>query len=170
MASENTLSSFVDQQWADLHHSRIQEWTALGVVTGAHIGLLQLAFLLVRINLDIPLPLVVALGSTIAALFSLFGALMTCRHRRLMQIKIQWIQEAEKQLGLVKTTENPKGIVPDAEAEDLAAAVTWKGLAFPRVLSTSWLILCFYTLLLVLDVLAFIAFAFVGTSAFPVPL
>jgi len=33
----------IEREWADLHHSRVQEWTALGVVAGAHLGLIQLA-------------------------------------------------------------------------------------------------------------------------------
>jgi hypothetical protein len=33
--------SFLQNEWADLHHSRVQEWTALGVVAGVHLGLAQ---------------------------------------------------------------------------------------------------------------------------------
>ena len=152
--------AFIDRQWKDLHHSRVQEWTALGVVTGAHVGLLQLVSLIVKDHLNFSLFKAAVFASVMGALFSVFGALMTCRHRRLMQIKLQWIHEAEKHLCLIKTPDNPNGIVPSNSG--MGVAPSWKGLSLPRALSTSWLILCFYGLLIAIDAFSLAIF---GVSA-----
>jgi len=39
--TDESLISFVHNEWTDIHHSRVQEWTALGVVAGIHLGLAQ---------------------------------------------------------------------------------------------------------------------------------
>ena len=148
----------VEREWADLHHSRIQEWTALGVVTGAHLGLIQLVKLAKEASIIISTPTLVIFASIIGALFSILGALMTCRHRQLMKIKLGWIYEAEEHLGLIKTPGNEKqGIIP--EDSKMKATLEWKSLSFPRIFSTSGIILCFYITLLLIDVFALIAFS-----------
>jgi hypothetical protein len=149
----------IEREWADLHHSRIQEWTALGVVTGVHLGLIQLAKIVKEASVSVSTPKLIIFASIIGAFFSILGALMTCRHRQLMKVKLGWIYEAEKHLGLIKTEENEKeGIIP--EEAKMKAPLKWKSLAFPRILSTSGLILCFYLTLLIIDIFAFITFSF----------
>jgi len=150
----------IEREWADIHHSRVQEWTALGVVTGAHIGILQLIRLLHQANTAFSFSTIAIIGSFTAALFAIFGVLMTCRHRHLMKIKLGWIYTAEEHLGLVHTAKNTKGIIP--ENAEIKVSREWKRLALPRPLSTSWLILCFYILLLLIDVLSLVAFMRVG--------
>jgi len=84
---------------------------------------------------------------------------MTCRHRQLMKVKLGWIYQAEEHLGLIKTPGNEKdGIIP--EDAKMKAPLEWKGLAFPRILSTSGIILFFYLILLAIDILTLIAFSF----------
>ena len=147
----------VERQWADLHHSRIQEWTALGVVTGAHLGLIQLVKLIKEAAVIINIPTLVIFTSIIGALFSILGALMTCRHRQLMKVKLGWIYEAEEHLGLIKTQGNEEeGIIPDNAK--MKTQIQWKGLAIPRILSTSGIILCFYIILFAIDTFALITF------------
>jgi hypothetical protein len=71
-----------------------------------------------------------------------------------MRIKLGWIYLAEAKLGLVATSDNPGGIIPrDIKMEDL---VPWKGLRWPRAFSASWLILCFYIALGIVDVTALV--------------
>jgi len=140
----------IERAWADIHHSRIQEWTALGVVTGSHIGILQLIKTLRESSSDLSFPLIGIIGACTAGLFAIFGALMTLRHRHLMRIKLRWIYSAEEKLGLILNQENEMGVIP-ANAK-METPLGWRGLAIPRVLSTSFLILCFYILLLILDI------------------
>lgn len=46
----------VEREWADIHHSRIQEWAVLGIVTGAHLGLIQLAKIVKEASVSISTP------------------------------------------------------------------------------------------------------------------
>lgn len=139
----------IEREWADLHHSRVQEWSALGVVTGAHVAIVG------SLNYAADADLLVSMGalgaaSAIAGLFfAVVGALMTCRHRRLMQTKLNWISAAERKLGLVKDKDNPAGVIPaDAQPKPVSNP---RGLAWPRRFSTSWLILMFYILFAICD-------------------
>lgn len=155
--SDESLRLLIERQWADLHHSRVQEWTALGVVTGAHVAMFQLLSLIRAAKTGIPLASLGIISSLLAALFVVFGALVTLRHRQLMRIKLGWIYQAEDQLGLVHKEGNPNGIIP--ESAMIAKAVDEKVIAFPRRFSTSWLILCIYLLIGALDLFAGVAFA-----------
>ena len=139
----------IEREWADLHHSRILEWTVLGVVAGAHLGLIQLAGIAADTSTLVTPHRLAILSGSIAIIFSILGALMTCRHRQLMTVKLGWIYQAEKHLGLIKTADNPRGIIPE-DAEMTAS--TWKGLALPRLLSSSGLIFSFYIVLLIIDI------------------
>lgn len=140
----------VEREWADLHHSRIQEWSALGVVAGTHIGLVQLVNLAADANVTANIPIIAVLAGFLAAIFSVLGALMTCRHRHLMTVKLGWIYQAEHHLGLVKTGANPTGVIP--ENAKMMASIEWRSLALPRLLSSSGIILSFYVVLFVIDV------------------
>ena len=148
----------IQQEWADLHHSRGQEWTALGVVTGAHLGILQLLIFIHGLTVPVPFWALAVAGAALALIFAALGILMTCRHRRLMVVKIDWIAHAEDALGLLKTEHNPGGIVPPPPSFH-KPPMEWRGLMFPRFLSTSWLILCIYLMLGLLDGLSIVLFA-----------
>ncbi|NQV22187.1 MAG: hypothetical protein HQ511_12305 [Rhodospirillales bacterium] len=148
MAEPEDYQLLVEREWADLHHSRVQEWTALGVVAGAHLGLIQLSKLAIDVELSTVTILTVA--TMTGALFSILGALMTCRHRRLRIVKLGWIYDAELHLGLVKTADTPKGVIP--ENAKMLSPVEWKGLSVPRLLSTSGLILAFYAVFFAVDI------------------
>jgi hypothetical protein len=148
----------IEREWDDIHHSRGQEWTALGVVTGAHLGILQLLVFVHGLTISLPFRLLAIVGSALALIFGLLGILMTCRHRRLMYIKIDWIAQAEEALGLLKTEHNPAGIIPPPLSMKKPSP-EWRGLMLPRFLSTSWLILCMYLMLGILDLLSIVLFA-----------
>jgi len=140
----------IEREWADLHHSRIQEWTALGVVAGTHLGLIQLASFAIKENIGLGAGVIVNMAGIFGAVFSIIGALMTFRHRRLMKKKLGWIYQAELHLNLIKTDQNPGGIIP--ESAKMKSNVEWQGLSMPRCLSTSGFILCFYAMFLFLDI------------------
>ena len=141
----------IEREWADLHHSRVQEWTALGVVAGTHLGLIQLVKLAADSSVSVAFPTWTVLSGLLAATFSVLGALMTCRHRQLMKVKLGWIYQAEQHLGLVKTTEHPKGVIPENAL--METQVEWRGLALPRLLSSSGIILSFYVALFLVDII-----------------
>jgi hypothetical protein len=147
----------IEREWADLHHSRVQEWTALGVVMGTHLGLIQLVKFAIDAGVPVQTSTLIGGASVIGAVFALLGALMTCRHRQLMKIKLGWIYEAEHNLGLIKTEANSGGVIP--ERAKMSVPVEWRGLALPRLLSTGGLMLCFYVLLLAIDTLVLVKFA-----------
>ncbi len=140
----------------DLHHSRVQEWSALGVVAGAHFAIFQIAKLLKDAVPDISLPGLVAIAAIVAGLFAILGAAITLRHRRLMMVKLNWIFQAEDSLGLIKDDNSSTGIIP--REGSVQHPVKWKGVNVPRPLSTSFLILAFYALLLTIDIAAIVIF------------
>ncbi len=163
----------IESEWKDLHHSRIQEWSALGIIAAAHIGLVQFLKLINEteigktiINYLTPLCCIIALT------FSVIGILMVCRHRRLMWVKLNWIYEAEDKLGLIKKSTNPSGIIPEVfkmkndskknndkhnkEKEsdnptDKNNKSKWNNLMWPRRLSTSWLMAMIYLVFGIID-------------------
>jgi hypothetical protein len=141
-------------EWKDLHHSRIQEWSALGVVAGVHLALTQMPKFLKETGGLLPgLPTAI-IGCLIGIGFVVIGALLTCRHRRFMQIMLKWIFDAESKLGLVKSDDNPIGVIPPWA--ELHSGLGWRGLSLPRLLSTSGLILFLYGLFIIID-LAYLA-------------
>lgn len=148
---------FIEREWADLHHSRVQEWTALGVVVGAHVGILQLLNLTQEATVSVPFWIRMSVGCLVGILFSIVGILVTCRHRRLMQVKLAWIFQAEDRLGLIKRADCQGGIVPESALS--REKLDRRGISWPRFLSTSWLICCFYLLLAVFDLLGVVVFA-----------
>ncbi|RLB75509.1 MAG: hypothetical protein DRH24_19480, partial [Deltaproteobacteria bacterium] len=97
---------------------------------------------------------VINIAGIFGTILSVIGALMTCRHRRLMQVKLGWIYQAELHLGLIKTKQNPDGIIPSSAT--MQSKIEWRGLSLPRLLSTSGLILCFYVMFFLLDIFVII--------------
>jgi len=108
-----TYREFLSLEWSDIHHSRLQEWSALGVVTGVHLGIVQLLKFIKGLSLSLPFQNVAIFGCISCIVFSVLGVLLTCRHRRLMRIKLGWIYQAEKELGLVKINSESDGIIPE---------------------------------------------------------
>ncbi|MBL9118058.1 MAG: hypothetical protein JNJ83_23820 [Verrucomicrobiaceae bacterium] len=150
--SEEALIVFLQTEWQDVHHSRIQEWSALGVVTGTHFAMVQLPSMLEKLKLEGgDWSAVVMIGCAVSFIMAVLGMLITCRHRNLMEVKLSRIFEAERQLGLVKSDTNPMGIL-NAEDKMLSASKA-RGLSLPRPLSTSGMIFSFYLVLVLFDVM-----------------
>jgi hypothetical protein len=146
---KNALLKLMELEWRDIHHSRIQEWSALGAVTGAHIALFQTPRILAEAGFSLGVGPAEALGCALGALFAIIGALITGRHRNLMQHKLRWIYDAEVLAGLVRTAQTPYGVLPKSIA--MVEEPKWRGLSFPRFLSTSGLMLSFYLTFLTFD-------------------
>jgi hypothetical protein len=132
----------VDSTWKDIHHSRNQDWTSLGVVFGAHIGIFQLINYFTDKISSQSVGIYYVLGGLVGIILSVIGALIAYRHRDLSKIKIDWIREAEDRIGLLKTEKNPFGVVDPKK---------YKGI------SNSWLIITIYVLFALID-LTIIAF------------
>lgn len=148
-STTESLIMFIEREWADMHHSRLQEWTALGVVTGAHLGLIQFLKYLKDVKLDSLF--IIEFLCLVGIIFAVIGALITCRHRAIMHKKFNWIYKAEEQLGLVKNEDHPNGIISFSDKMP-----EHKGdLMLPKLLSVSGLILCFYILIMVIDIIIF---------------
>ena len=164
----------IETEWKDIHHSRIQEWSALGIIAAIHLGLIQLLKFISDPQISGVLNEIPTLICCfIATLFAVIGVLMVCRHRRLMWIKLNWIYEAEEKLGLIKTEENQDGIIPNdyrmkkyskkynkiiENQKDKQNQISndndktiWNKLMWPRKLSTSWLMAMIYILLGIID-------------------
>jgi hypothetical protein len=133
---EENYRLIIDNSWKDIHHSRNQDWTALGVVFGAHIGIFQLLdYLKDKISTS-SVDIYYVLGGIVGIVLSVIGAAIAYRHRDLSKIKMQWICEAEEFLGLLKTRKNPLGVVDPKK---------YKGI------STSWLIIAIYLIFALID-------------------
>ncbi len=159
--TDETLRTFIQMEWADLHHSRVQEWTALGVVAGVHVVLIQAVSFLIEKHFAAP-HVTISAASAVAASFAVFGILITLRHRHLMNVKLHWISQAEERLGLVRNEQNDGGIISTNELNEPGRGrkkrrpgkpIAWKGLAWPRPFSTGGLLIGFYVLLIAVDVL-----------------
>ena len=180
IAKESDYRLLIETEWKDIHHSRIQEWSALGIIAGTHLGLFQLMKFIADIQSNWLTFISSVILCIIAILFAVIGILMVCRHRRLMWIKLNWIYEAEEKLGLIKTVENQNGIIPNdykmkkyskkynrileneknkqlQMSKDNNKAI-WNKLMWPRKLSTSWLMAMIYILLGIID-FGFLAFS-----------
>lgn len=149
----------IEKEWADFHHSRTQEWTALGVVSGIHLAIIHL-FDTFKMGETGSTPSVILVGgSLLGIVFAVVGGLVTCRHERLKKIKIQWIARAEHFRGLLRTDSSEKPTLEDGSLNPriilckipLDEDIPWDGLSCPRLLSTSWLILCFYGFMVLVD-------------------
>lgn len=137
-------------QWADIHHSRLQEWSGLGVVAGAQIAITQIPKFLKETDVALLPTATAVVGFLVGIAFAIIGVLITCRHRRLMEKKFNLLFKIEGQLGLVITDDNPAGII-DKDARMPYDADPHKVLSRPRALSTSGLILTFYALFFLFD-------------------
>ena len=133
----------IEDSWRDIHHSRNQDWTALGVVFGAHVGI----FKFLEYYMSKPSPsnvdLFYILGGIAGIVLSVIGALIAYRHRSLMKLKMEWITASEKKLGILKSPENPSGIIEPKKY---------------RGVSISWLIISIYILLVIADLFIIINF------------
>ena len=168
---KDELITLLNSEWQDIRHSRMQEWTALGVVTGSQIAILQIQMFIKEMGISLPTSKMAIAGSVLGIFFSIIGAIITCHHRKIMNNKIKWIFASEFYLGLVKKTGNvtaenklPKdyrGIIPDNVMESLPMR---QQLALPPLCSTSCLILMFYILFIIFNLILLISCLFVSAE------
>lgn len=82
---------YIKTEWDDIHHSRHQEWKALGAIAAILATLSQLS--------SSPLGLKVFL-CFLGFIFSILGAWMALQHRKIMMTKIKIICNLEKEMGI----------------------------------------------------------------------
>ena len=152
----------IETEWADFHHSRLQEWTAFGIVAGIHLGIITLFDVFSAGDPSKIAKAFLICGPITGIIFAILGALVTCRHERLKKIKLQWIGRAEYFRGIMRTKEEDEALLGDNKDvpnpriipfnNNLWIDIPWNGLMLPRRLSTSWLILWFYVFLILVDI------------------
>lgn len=160
----------ISDAWKDIHHSRVQEWSSLGVVVAIHVAIIQLMNFLNNNPHNFNIAMVLA--GVIGLIFAIIGIGITNRHRILMIEKLNWIIVAEYKLGLLidfdqSKTLNKYGVIPLSKSmkkklehfkEQLNAEINgtksknYYGFKYIRLKSTSSLIIAFYLALILLDV------------------
>lgn len=110
--SDESYRFICDNSWKDIHHSRNQDWTALGVVFAVHIGIFKMfGYLKDELDKNFQSEYYI-IGGLIGMLICGFGYMISKRHKNLMTKKLSWIKEAEKRIGLLHDNNyNPDGIV-----------------------------------------------------------
>jgi hypothetical protein len=142
----------IENAWKDLHHSRLQEWSSLGVVTGVHLVAIQIVRYSEELRVLIPSRNLPAIAFAISILFALIGAAITCRHRKIMSTKMNWIWDSEIKLGLMKTEKNNYGII-EAKNVNIQRAMSTDRFMLPRIASVSFFILVFYVIFVLIDLI-----------------
>jgi hypothetical protein len=141
----------IENAWKDLHHSRLQEWSSLGVVTGFHLVAIQIVRSSEELKILISGQYLSATAFVIGILFALIGAAITCRHRKIMGTKMNWIWDAEKKLGLMWTKQNIWGII-DPKDVNIQLANHKRRFIRPKFGSVSNFILMFYVIFVIVDI------------------
>ena len=147
------LRLLIKTTWADVHHSRIQEWSALGVVTGSHFGLFSLMRFLHELSQKGGIAFATTLPwvSLLGVAFCVLGALFTFRVRELITLQMGWIRDCEERLGLIG---KPGSVIGSPEGLRGGRLLVKDYLRLPPLLSGSGLIFLFYVVLALSDVLS----------------
>jgi hypothetical protein len=160
-----SIRLLITEEWKDIHHTRLQEWSALGVVTGVHYALLQFIF---KVDTLSGIPFHFGALPIIGAVFVILGIRLTFHHREIMSKKYLWLRDAENRLGLIqKDINDPIGIIPHTTIFPPPKEPKTKfGKSFSStrvgrfvfsqqlqqfLASTDFLIICFYVLLIIFD-------------------
>ncbi|MDX2440183.1 MAG: hypothetical protein QNK40_06480 [Desulfobacterales bacterium] len=102
----------VQDSWKDIHHSRNQDWTALGAILAAQFGVFKIIETFSEKGERlIDQPKIYLVACLAGIVLSYAGLCVTRRHKSLSKIKLDWITEAENRLGVLKSTRNPMGII-----------------------------------------------------------
>lgn len=106
---EHTLIEVYKTQWADIHHSRNQDWELSKFIVAGVIGLSGLKIL----DEHHTLQKIVTLA---LAFLSLLAVAITYRHKLLFEEKIGAIRKIEKKLGVDKLElfESKKSLLPES--------------------------------------------------------
>lgn len=96
--SQESLLKFIEYTWKDIHFARTQNWTSITVVSAFHIGV----FKIVEYSLDKGIfSIQIKISALLfAAIFALFGFLITRKHQTQLYKRLGWIYHAEKELRL----------------------------------------------------------------------
>jgi hypothetical protein len=175
----------ISDAWKDMHHSRVQEWSSLGVVSAMHVAIIQLLNFISKNNTGgnqnlTSYSYIIFFAGIIGIFFALIGIGLTYRHRKILITKLNWITIAQYKLGLMiditKTfsdSVNEKGVIPleqtmidkiklyEKEINKEKGKRKYSfGINSIRRWSTSSLMIAFYFALILLD--CFLIFYFIA--------
>ena len=145
MASDESARNFIDYTFRDIHHSRLQNWTGITVVTAFHFGILKISEYLMNNN-KYSCEIKFILFSS-GALFCLIGFMITRVHQRQLYEKLQSIKNAEVTLDTYKFR-----IEIEKKTESRKKSKLLKYIR-KNFLTAGSLIGYFYILLMILDLL-----------------
>jgi hypothetical protein len=147
-----SIYSFLEYTWKDIHHSRLQNWTGITIVTTFHIGILKLTEYFLD-NKAFNETLKITLF-TFGSLFCLIGFLITRVHQKQLYKKLGWIKAAEEKLGL-NLFKNESPI--EKKNEDKLLRKSFKFLK-RNLFTAGSLMSYFYLLLMIFDILCMFLF------------
>jgi hypothetical protein len=87
--NDSTAIEYMKLQWADLHHSRLQDWSFLGVIAGVLYAIVNVQ------NPELSIGL-----SLLGLLISILGASMAWQHYQIVLDKLIVIEKMEHRLGI----------------------------------------------------------------------
>jgi general stress protein CsbA len=90
---------YIKLQWADIHHSRQQEWKALAAVAGIYLAIAQVGLPEGQAALNAALGARIFLG-LLGALSAFLGACISWQHHTIFLHKISVINKLERQIGI----------------------------------------------------------------------
>lgn len=87
--NDSTAIEYIKLQWADIHHSRLQDWSYIGVIAGVLYAIVNISQPELRIGL-----------SLLGLLSSILGASMAWQHYHIFMDKLVVIEKMENKLGI----------------------------------------------------------------------
>jgi hypothetical protein len=87
--NNSTAIEYIKLQWEDIHHSRLQDWSYIGVIAGVIYGIVNIQTPELRLGL-----------SLLGLLSSTLGAYMAWQHYQIFMDKLVVIAKMEQRLGI----------------------------------------------------------------------
>ena len=153
-ASKKDYRLFIEQAWKDIHHSRVQEWSALGLVITLHYSIITITMILInkkQYNIT-SMEYIVLSAPIVNIIYAIIGILITMKHRTIMNRKIAAIKHAECKIGLIKSKDNMYDIINPIE-NMRAEKIILNAFTIPGYKSVSGLLVMAYSMLIILDIL-----------------
>ena len=149
--SQETLKHYIDYTWKDIHHSRLQNWTGITVVTAFHIGIFKVVeFLYENSFLNTKSKIVIF---SFGALFCAIGYLITFLHQKQMYERLGRIKRAEQMLGTETLKHKLEKQNNEPQQENSSFAGKMKKFLKRNFCTVGALMGYFFFLLLILDIL-----------------
>lgn len=147
--TDESTRHYIEYTWKDIHHSRLQNWTAITVVTAFHIGILKIIEFYMN---DQPRIDLFILMLTFGALFCLVGFLITRKHQNQLYKGLKSIRMAQIQLG----TNSFRNDRSKSEQKKLDNEKSLKSLLKKNFWTAGAFLSYYFLLLLILDIICII--------------